>query len=87
MVDGKSIIVTFPCISRTEIWLRSNTFQYSLFGHPGKCISNKWATMQLCKNVDFWQEFLALQRKQPNAATNYQDTRNKGLLMELKIAM
>lgn len=39
------------------------------------------------KNVDFWQEFLALERKQPNAATNYQDTRNKRLLMELKIAM
>lgn len=62
MVDDNSLIVTFPSISRKKIWLRNNTFQHSLFGQPGKCISNKWVTVQH-KNVDFWQEFLALERK------------------------
>lgn len=39
------------------------------------------------QNVDFRQEFLVLGSKLPNAATNDQDTRNKGVLMKFKMAM
>lgn len=54
-----------------------------------------WAAWQIYKqqvgdystqDEDFLQEFLVLGSKQPNAATNYQDTRNKGMLTKMVIA-
>lgn len=39
------------------------------------------------QNADFRQEFPVLGSKQPNASTNDQDTRSKGVLMKFKIAM